>query len=86
MVVAMIRRALLIAYLLDSGQSWPRPARYSRQLLTTPRVFVARHPQRRVLVRHGLLYSLATSMLILFAGGFGLWVRDPRVLTLSDGL
>ncbi len=25
-------------------------------------------------------------MLILFAGGFGFWVLDPRVLTLSDGL
>jgi voltage-gated potassium channel len=33
-----------------------------------------------------LLYSLAISMLILFAGGFGFWVLDPRVLTLSDGL
>ena len=47
---------------------------------------MARHPRRRVLVRQGLLYSLATSMLILFAGGFGFWVLDPRVLTLSDGL
>jgi voltage-gated potassium channel len=47
---------------------------------------MARHPQRRVLVRQGLFYSLATSMLILFAGGFGFWVLDPRVLTLSDGL
>jgi len=38
------------------------------------------------LVRQGLLYSLGISMLILFAGGFGFWVLDPRVLTLSDGL
>ena len=47
---------------------------------------MAKHPRRRVLVRQGLLYSLAISMLILFAGGFGFWVLDPRVLTLSDGL
>jgi voltage-gated potassium channel len=47
---------------------------------------MARHPKRRVLVRQGLLYSLAISMLILFAGGFGFWVLDPRVVTLSDGL
>ncbi|HPV22727.1 MAG TPA: potassium channel family protein [Casimicrobium sp.] len=25
-------------------------------------------------------------MLILFVGGFGFWVLDPRVVTLSDGL
>ena len=47
---------------------------------------MAKHPRRRVLVRQRLLYSLAISMLILFAGGFGFWVLDPRVLTLSDGL
>lgn len=47
---------------------------------------MSRHLRRRVLVRQGLLYSLAISMLILFAGGFGFWVLDPRVLTLSDGL
>ena len=47
---------------------------------------MSRHRRRRVLVRQGLLYSLAISMLILFAGGFGFWVLDPRVLTLSDGL
>lgn len=47
---------------------------------------MAGHPKRRVLVRQSLLYSLAISMLILLAGGFGFWVLDPRVLTLSDGL
>lgn len=47
---------------------------------------MARHPRQRVRVRQGLLYSLALSMLILFAGGFGFWVLDPRVVTLSDGL
>ena len=47
---------------------------------------MAKHLRRRVLVRQRLLYSLAISMLILFAGGFGFWVLDPRVLTLSDGL
>jgi len=40
----------------------------------------------RILVRQGLLYSLGISMLILFVGGFGFWVLDPRVHTLSDGL
>jgi voltage-gated potassium channel len=47
-----------------------------------------RHPSRprRILVRQGLLYSLGISMLILFVGGFGFWVLDPRVHTLSDGL
>lgn len=47
---------------------------------------MSKHSQRRFLVRQGLLYSLAISMLILFVGGFGFWVLDPRVHTLADGL
>lgn len=37
-------------------------------------------------MRTGLVYSLVISMLILFVGGFGFWVLDPRVHTLADGL
>jgi len=37
-------------------------------------------------MRTGVLYSLAISMVILFVGGFGFWVLDPRVHTLADGL
>lgn len=47
---------------------------------------MSRHLHRRILVRRGLLYSLAISMLILFVGGFGFWVLDPHVRSLSDGL
>ncbi|MEQ1597418.1 MAG: potassium channel family protein [Casimicrobium sp.] len=46
----------------------------------------SRPQRRRVLVRQGLWYSVGISMLILFVGGFGFWVLDPRVVTLSDGL
>ena len=42
--------------------------------------------RRRFLVRRGVVYSLIISMLILLGGGFGFWLLDPRVHTLSDGL
>ena len=47
---------------------------------------MSRHLHRRFLLRRGLLYSLAISMLILFVGGFGFWALDPRVHSLADGL
>lgn len=37
-------------------------------------------------MRTGVAYSLAISMVILFVGGFGFWILDPRVHTLADGL
>ena len=45
-----------------------------------------RFKRTRFLMRTGVLYSLAISMVILFVGGFGFWVLDPRVHTLADGL
>lgn len=40
----------------------------------------------RFIVRQGLAYSIALSLLILFLGGFGFWLLEPRVHTLADGL
>ena len=37
-------------------------------------------------MRTGVAYSLAISMVILFVGGFGFWILDPRVHTLADKL
>jgi voltage-gated potassium channel len=47
---------------------------------------MTRHRRRLILVRTGLIYSLAISMTILFVGGLGFWLIDPRVMTLADGL
>ena len=45
-----------------------------------------RYRLKNLITRRGLLYSLALSLLILWLGGFGFWLLEPRVLTLSDGL
>ncbi len=44
------------------------------------------HTKRLLLVRKGLLYSLALALIILLFGGVGFWAIDPRIETLSDGL
>lgn len=44
------------------------------------------HRRRRVIVRKGLSYSLAISLLILSLGGLGFWLLEPRVHSLADGL
>ncbi len=37
-------------------------------------------------LRNGLAYSLALSVIILFVGGAGFWLVEPKVSTLGDGL
>lgn len=41
---------------------------------------------RQHLIRRGLIYSLALCLLILFLGGIGFWLIEPRIHTLQDGL
>lgn len=36
--------------------------------------------------RRGLLYSLALCFVILFLGGAGFWIIDPKVESLADGM
>ena len=36
--------------------------------------------------RRGLLYSLALCLVILFLGGAGFWIIDPKVDSLADGM
>lgn len=38
------------------------------------------------IARRGVIYSLILCAAILLFGGFGFWLLDPRVVTLSDGL
>lgn len=45
-----------------------------------------RYRLKNLITRRGLHYSLGLSLLILGLGGFGFWLLEPRVLTLSDGL
>lgn len=45
-----------------------------------------RRSYRYRLVRRGLIYSLGLVFLILGLGGFGFWLIDPSVASLSDGL
>jgi len=84
----MIRVAARALCALDAGQAIACQRRY-RGLLSSlnPDRMTSRHQlRRRFLVRRGVIYSLAISMLILLGGGFGFWLLDPRVQTLADGL
>ncbi len=45
-----------------------------------------RHNYLNIVLRNGLVYSLALSMSILLVGGAGFWWLEPRVHTLGDGL
>lgn len=44
------------------------------------------HRRQRLIARRGLSYSLLLCLLIVFGGGVGYWILEPKVGSLTDGL